>query len=101
MFFNRVKQSVVLTLILVGGSKAPDPQNDIPLFKAFIAENIDKVSDDPYTSSTVKPGDKLYDLILHVQHGRWDEDERWLDLIKQGNTQAMIWYGRFLTVGLQ
>ncbi len=106
MFFNRVKQSVVcvvLTLSVVGCSKAPDPQNDIPLFKAFIAENIDKVSDDPYISSTVKPGDKLYDLILHVQHGRWDEDEdeRWLDLIKQGNTQAMIWYGRVLTVGLQ
>ncbi len=106
MFFNRIKSTlvcVVLTLGVVGCSKAPDPQNDIPLFKAFIDENIDKVSDDPYISSTVKPGDKLYDLILHAQHGRWDEDEdeRWLDLIKQGNTQAMIWYGRVLTVGLQ
>ncbi|EIO4563423.1 sel1 repeat family protein [Vibrio parahaemolyticus] len=105
MFFKRVKQSVVcvvITLGVVGCSKAPDPQNDIPLFKTFIAENIDKMSDDPYISSTVKPGDKLYDLILHAQHGRWDdEDERWLDLIKKGNTQAMIWYGRVLTVGLQ
>ncbi|HGF5073415.1 hypothetical protein P3584_09060 [Vibrio parahaemolyticus] len=37
MFFNRIKSMlvcVVLTLGVVGGSKAPDPQNDIPLFKA-------------------------------------------------------------------
>lgn len=48
MFFNRIKSTlvcVVLTLGVVACSKAPDPQNDIPLFKAFIAENIDKVSD--------------------------------------------------------
>ncbi|MGR5296907.1 sel1 repeat family protein [Vibrio mediterranei] len=92
-----------LALSMVGCSKAPDPQDDIPLFDSFIAENIDKVSDDPYISSTVRPGDKMYDVILHAQHGRWDDDEdkRWLDLIEQGNTDAMVWYGRILTASLQ
>ncbi|ELB2132233.1 sel1 repeat family protein [Vibrio parahaemolyticus] len=107
MCFNRlfIKSILLLGLILgmVGCSKTPDPQDDIPLFDAFIAENIDKVSDDPYISSTVRPGDKMYDVILHAQHGRWDDDEdkRWLDLIEQGNTDAMVWYGRILTASLQ
>ncbi|EJE8675592.1 sel1 repeat family protein [Vibrio parahaemolyticus] len=107
MYFNQLAAKslllIGLTLGMVGCSRAPDPQDDIPLFKTFIAENIDKVSDDPYISSTVKPGDKMYELILHAQHGRWDDDEeeRWLDLINQNNTEAMIWYGRILTVSLQ
>ncbi|HHC7366015.1 TPA: hypothetical protein ACN30O_004618 [Vibrio parahaemolyticus] len=71
-FFNRIKSTlvcVVLTLGVVACSKAPDPQNDIPLFKAFIAENIDKVSDDLYISSAVKPGDKMYEFLKYVQPG--------------------------------
>lgn len=96
MFFNRVKQSVVcvvLTLSVVGCSKAPDPQNDIPLFKAFIAENIDKVSDDPYISSTVKPGDKMYEFLKYLQHGS-GRNRLIQSLVDGGDPEAMLWYAR-------
>ncbi|EGQ7809657.1 sel1 repeat family protein [Vibrio parahaemolyticus] len=96
MFFNRIKQSVVcvvLTLSVVGCSKAPDPQNDIPLFKAFIAENIDKMSDDPYISSTVKPGDKMYEFLVSLQHG--SGGGTFLEpLLANNDPEAMLWEGR-------
>ncbi len=69
MFFNRIKSTlvcVVLTLGVVGCSKAPDPQNDIPLFKAFIDENIDKVSDDLQLS-----------LEIRCMSSRWNSYMKW------------------------
>ncbi|EGU36431.1 hypothetical protein VII00023_03503, partial [Vibrio ichthyoenteri ATCC 700023] len=38
----------------------PNPQDDIPLFKSYIEKNINKKPDDPYISSSVKPGDAMY-----------------------------------------
>ncbi|MDG2640679.1 sel1 repeat family protein [Vibrio parahaemolyticus] len=96
MFFNRVKRTLVcmvLALGVVGCSKAPDPQNDIPLFKAFIAENIDKVSDDPYISSTVKPGDKMYEFLVELQHGMVRK-ETYEPMIEQGDSESKLWYAR-------
>ncbi|EIO4563424.1 sel1 repeat family protein [Vibrio parahaemolyticus] len=96
MFFKRVKQSVVcvvITLGVVGCSKTPDPQNDISLFKTFIAENIDKMSDDPYISSTVKPGDKMYEFLKYLQHGS-GRNRLIQSLADGGDPEAMLWYAR-------
>ncbi len=84
-----------LVLSMVGCSKAPDPQDDIPLFDAFIAENIDKVSDDPYISSTVRPGDKMYDFLVSLQHGSGGKN--FLDpLLDNEDPEAMLWEGRLI-----
>ncbi|WP_234498013.1 sel1 repeat family protein [Vibrio maritimus] len=84
-----------LALSMVGCSKAPDPQDDIPLFDSFIAENIDKVSDDPYISSTVRPGDKMYEFLVSLQHGSGGTN--FLDpLLDNGDPEAMLWEGRLI-----
>lgn len=84
-----------LALSMVGCSKAPDPQDDIPLFDTFIAENIDKVSDDPYISSTVRPGDKMYEFLVSLQHGSGGKN--FLDpLLDDGDPEAMLWEGRLI-----
>ncbi|MDF5022316.1 sel1 repeat family protein [Vibrio parahaemolyticus] len=84
-----------LALSMVGCSKAPDPQDDIPLFDVFIAENIDKVSDDPYISSTVRPGDKMYDFLVSLQHGSGGKN--FLDpLLDNEDPEAMLWEGRLI-----
>lgn len=84
-----------LALSMVGCSKAPDPQDDIPLFDAFIAENIGKVSDEPYISSTVRPGDKMYDFLVSLQHGSGGKN--FLDpLLDNEDPEAMLWEGRLI-----
>ncbi|EJE4194033.1 sel1 repeat family protein, partial [Vibrio parahaemolyticus] len=97
MCFNRilVKSILLLGLILgmVGCSKAPDPQDDIPLFDSFIAENIDKVSDDPYISSTVRPGDKMYEFLKYLQHGS-GRNRLIQPLVDSGDSEAMLWFAR-------
>ncbi|MCQ9091189.1 sel1 repeat family protein [Vibrio alginolyticus] len=99
MCFNRILVKSIflfgLALSMVGCSKTPDPQNDIPLFDTFIAENIDKVSDDPYISSTVRPGDKMYDFLVSLQHGSGGKN--FLDpLLDNDDPEAMLWEGRLI-----
>ncbi|EJE8676153.1 sel1 repeat family protein [Vibrio parahaemolyticus] len=97
MYFNQLAAKSVLliglTLGMVGCSRTPDPQDDIPLFKTFIAENIDKVSDDPYISSTVKPGDKMYEFLVGLQHGMVHK-ETYEPLIQNGDSESKLWYAR-------
>ncbi|HBN6296289.1 TPA: sel1 repeat family protein [Vibrio parahaemolyticus] len=84
-----------LALSMVGCSKAPDPQDDIPLFDSFITENIDKVSDDPYISSTVRPGDKMYEFLVSLQHGSGGNNFL-APLLDDGDPEAMLWEGRLI-----
>lgn len=97
MCFNRILvESILLfglVLSIVGGSKAPAPQDDIPLFDAFIAENIDKVSDDPYISSTVKLGDKMYDFLVELQQGMVRK-HTYGELLENGDSESKLWYAR-------
>ncbi|WP_425669060.1 sel1 repeat family protein [Vibrio owensii] len=97
MYFNQLATKslllIGLTLGMVGCSRAPDPQDDIPLFKTFIAENIDKVSDDPYISSTVKPGDKMYEFLKYLQHGS-GRNRLIKALVDDGDPEAMLWFAR-------
>lgn len=76
--------------------KAVNPEDDIPLFKEFIEENIDKVADDPYISSTVKPDDEMYDLMLMLQRGDWSQTtwDEMDSLMKKGVENAKIIYAR-------
>lgn len=77
--------------------KAINPEDDIPLFKDFIEKNIDKVSDDPYISSTVRPENEMYDVFLDLQRGTpWskEEEDRFNRLIDKGNADATILYSR-------
>ncbi|OOE63889.1 hypothetical protein BZG25_15440 [Salinivibrio sp. ML198] len=54
--------------------KAINPEDDIPLFKDLIEANIDKVVDDPYISSTLRPDDEMYEVMLKLQRGiPWSE----------------------------
>ncbi|OOE81875.1 hypothetical protein BZG72_10325 [Salinivibrio sp. PR6] len=77
--------------------KAINPEDDIPLFKSFIERNIDKVADDPYISSTVRPENEMYDVLLDLQRGTpWnkEEEDRFNRLIGRGNAHATILYSR-------
>ncbi|WP_417869191.1 tetratricopeptide repeat protein [Vibrio furnissii] len=70
LYPNRLLRLVLLISFIVGlVACKPNPQDDIALFQPFITENINKKSDDPYISSTVNPGDKLYDILVNIQHG--------------------------------
>ncbi|MBY7906129.1 sel1 repeat family protein [Vibrio fluvialis] len=95
---NRIARFVLLLSIMVGlVACKPNPQDDIALFQPFITENINKKSADPYISSTVKPGDKMYEILVNIQHGQWDVAEGGLlSLIDEGNPDAMLWYARML-----
>ncbi|EGU33858.1 hypothetical protein VIBRN418_16138 [Vibrio sp. N418] len=87
----KLLSSIVLLLSIT--ACGPNPQDDIPLFKSYIEENINKKSYDPYISSSVKPGDAMYEYLTKLQQGAGDE--RLLEpLIKTGNTDAMVWMAR-------
>ncbi|MBL4286483.1 sel1 repeat family protein [Vibrio fluvialis] len=95
---NRLTQFVLLLSIMIGlvGCK-PNPQDDIALFQPFITENINKKPADPYISSTVKPGDKMYDILVNIQHGKWSVAKSGLlVLIEEGNSDAMLWYAKMI-----
>ncbi|WP_234497996.1 sel1 repeat family protein [Vibrio maritimus] len=94
MYFNHAlrKLAVVASLVLSVSGCAPNPQDDIPLFKTFIAENIDKVSEDPYISSTVRPGDALYRFFVQLQHGRVKEEV--YEPLKGGDSESKLWYAK-------
>ncbi|PCE65236.1 tryptophanase [Salinivibrio sp. YCSC6] len=83
--------------------KAINPEDDIPLFKDFIEENIDKVADDPYISSTLRPDDEMYEVMLKLQRGiPWSDsrEEEFNRLIEKGNTQATILHARMAIINI-
>ncbi|EKO3791285.1 sel1 repeat family protein [Vibrio metschnikovii] len=83
-------------LIMITACK-PNPQDDIPYFQAFIQENSHRIADDPYISSTVRPGDKMYEILVNIQHRKWDLAEQGLlPLIEEENSDAMVWYALML-----
>lgn len=88
----------VFTLGLMGcNDYTPNPEDDIALFQPFIDANINKTSDDPYISSTVKPGDKLYDILVNIQHGRHDVAIKQLKpLVDKGDADAQFWYAKMI-----
>ncbi|OOF23020.1 hypothetical protein BZJ19_14000 [Salinivibrio proteolyticus] len=100
MRHKTIIQVILLSLsmsILTGcKEKAINPEDDIPLFKDFIEANIDKVVDDPYISSTVKPDDEMYDLMLMLQRGDWSQTtwDEMDSLMKKGVENAKIIYAR-------
>ncbi|MCR9297533.1 sel1 repeat family protein [Vibrio fluvialis] len=96
-FFQSARLILLLGIMVGLVSCKPNPQDDIALFQPFITENINKKSADPYISSTVKPGDKMYEILVNIQHGQWDVAEGGLlSLIDEGNPDAMLWYARML-----
>ncbi|WP_158011858.1 sel1 repeat family protein [Salinivibrio sp. MA607] len=83
--------------------KAINPEDDIPLFKDFIERNIDKVADDPYISSTLRPDDEMYEVMLQLQRGiPWSDsrEEEFNRLIEKGNTQATILHARMAIINI-
>ncbi|MDE1231743.1 sel1 repeat family protein [Vibrio aestuarianus] len=101
LYLNRLVRLVLLLSVMVGlVACKPNPQDDIALFQSFITENINKKSDDPYISSTVKPGDKMYDILVNIQHGSIDS-EVLRPLISHGDTDAMVWYARINLYSIQ
>ncbi|GLQ75032.1 SEL1-like repeat protein [Vibrio penaeicida] len=55
-------------------------------------EYVGVTNKDPYISSAYRPGDKLYEPLLAVQQGRWDEAQELLEpLVMAGDTTAMFW----------
>ncbi|WP_342341432.1 sel1 repeat family protein [Vibrio litoralis] len=88
----------VFTLGLMGcNDYTPNPEDDIALFQPFIDVNVNKKSDDPYISSTVKPGDKLYDILVNIQHGRHDVAIKQLKpLVDKGDADAQFWYAKMI-----
>lgn len=95
---NRIARFVLLLSIVVGLMACkPNPQDDIALFQPFITENINKKSAEPYISSTVKPGDKLYEILVNIQHGRHDIAANQLqDMIEENDSDAMVWYAKLI-----
>ncbi|EKO3791284.1 sel1 repeat family protein [Vibrio metschnikovii] len=83
-------------LIMITACK-PNPQDDIRYFQAFIQENSHRIAGDPYISSTVRPGDKMYEILVNIQHSKWDLAEQGLlPLIEEENSDAMVWYALML-----
>ncbi|EPZ8238978.1 sel1 repeat family protein [Vibrio fluvialis] len=95
---NRIARFVLLLSIMIGlVACKPNPQDDIALFQSFITENINKKSADPYISSTVKPGDKLYEILVNIQHGRHDIAANQLQaMIEENDSDAMVWYAKLI-----
>lgn len=95
---NRIARFVLLLSIVVGLMACkPNPQDDIALFQPFITENINKKSAEPYISSTVKPGDKMYEILVNIQHGRHDIAANQLqDMIEENDSDAMVWYAKLI-----
>jgi TPR repeat protein len=90
--FKVIKRALLLMLMMTGISACqPNPKNDIPLFQEFIDSNINKISDDPYISSSVIPGDNLYEYLMKLQHGS-GYPSLLRPLIEKENTDAMYWY---------
>ncbi|MGF1911825.1 hypothetical protein L4C38_20630 [Vibrio kasasachensis] len=88
-----VKCLATISLLISITACEPNPRDDNALFQTFIEENINKTSDDPYISSSVKPGDEMYEFLMELQHGAGYE-HLLEPLIEAGNTDAMVWMAR-------
>ncbi|EII7298784.1 sel1 repeat family protein, partial [Vibrio cholerae] len=96
-FFQSARLVLLMSIMIGLVACKPNPQDDIALFQPFITENINKKSADPYISSTVKPGDKMYDILVNIQHGKWSVAKSGLlVLIEEGNSDAMLWYAKMI-----
>ncbi|ENM5852845.1 sel1 repeat family protein [Vibrio mimicus] len=95
---NRLTRFVLLLSIMIGlVACKPNPQDDIALFQPFITENINKKSADPYISSTVKPGDKLYDVLVNIQHGDTKSAyEKLMVLVDKNDYEAQFWVAKMI-----
>ncbi|EOX4199852.1 tetratricopeptide repeat protein [Vibrio cholerae] len=95
---NRIARFVLLLSIVVGLMACkPNPQDDISLFQPFITENINKKSADPYISSTVKPGDKMYDILVNIQHGDTKPAyEKLMVLVDKNDYEAQFWVAKMI-----
>ncbi|EJL6742558.1 sel1 repeat family protein, partial [Vibrio cholerae] len=95
---NRIARFVLLLSIVVGLMACkPNPQDDISLFQPFITENINKKSADPYISSTVKPGDKMYDILVNIQHGDIKPAyEKLMVLVDKNDYEAQFWVAKMI-----
>ena len=98
LYLNRLARFVLLLSIVVGLMACkPNPQDDIALFQPFITENINKKSDDPYISSTVKPGDKMYDILVNIQHGDTKlAYEKLMILVDKNDYEAQFWVAKMI-----
>ncbi|HGS5292105.1 TPA: sel1 repeat family protein [Vibrio cholerae] len=96
-FFQSARLVLLLSIMIGLVACKPNPQDDIALFQPFITENINKKSADPYISSTVKPGDKMYEILVNIQHGRHDIASSKLQSLIEGNdSDAMVWYAKLI-----
>ncbi|ENM3789739.1 sel1 repeat family protein, partial [Vibrio cholerae] len=96
-FFQSARLVLLLSIVVGLMACKLNPQDDIALFQPFITENINKKSADPYISSTVKPGDKMYDILVNIQHGRHDIASSKLQSLIEGNdSDAMVWYAKLI-----
>lgn len=95
---NYISDLLIVIFLLFGlmGCK-PNPQDDINLFKSFIANNINKVSDDPFISSTVRPGNELFQPLLNIQNGKMDIAYEQLSvLVEKDNVEAKFWLAKMI-----
>ncbi|MBL4240708.1 sel1 repeat family protein [Vibrio fluvialis] len=96
-FFQSARLILLLSIMIGLVACKPNPQDDIAMFRPFIAENINKRSDDPYISSTVKSGDKMYEILVNIQHGRHDIAANQLQaMIEDNDSDAMVWYAKLI-----
>ncbi len=96
-FFQSARLVLLLSIVVGLMVCKPNPQDDIALFQPFITENINKKSAEPYISSTVKPGDKMYEILVNIQHGKHDIASNKLQSLIEGNdSDAMVWYAKLI-----
>ncbi|UHJ62715.1 tetratricopeptide repeat protein [Vibrio furnissii] len=96
-FFQSARFVLLLSIMIGLVACKPNPQDDIALFQPFITENINKKSDDPYISSTVKPGDKLYDILVNIQHGDTHSAyEKLMVLVDKNDYEAQFWVAKMI-----
>lgn len=98
LYLNRLVRLVLLLSVMVGlVACKPNPQDDIALFQPFITENINNKSDDPYISSTVKPGDKMYEILVNIQHGDTKSAyEKLMILVDKNDYEAQFWVAKMI-----
>ncbi|ENM5893289.1 sel1 repeat family protein [Vibrio mimicus] len=96
-FFQSARLVLLLSIMIGLVACKPNPQDDIALFQPFITENINKKSADPYISSTVKPGDKLYDVLVNIQHGDTKSAyEKLMVLVDKNDYEAQFWVAKMI-----
>ncbi|RNE57417.1 tetratricopeptide repeat protein [Vibrio cholerae] len=96
-FFQSARLVLLLSIVVGLMACKPNPQDDIALFQPFITENINKKSADSYISSTVKPGDKMYDILVNIQHGDTKPAyEKLMVLVDKNDYEAQFWVAKMI-----